>query len=218
VELAATKYAQKLGLNIPHTVCLITPTGTVAKVMSCTEGAHLSAMDYYLRWVQYPIDDPQMLELQRRGYPVKDVSKMYKGHCVVGFPTKLPIVDLMGDKVVTASDVTIEEQYKWLMLLEKYWLGENSNSQISFTTKYDPDKVSYIEYMKAILEFQPKVRCTSFAPQVDLTAYAYTPEERISREEFDAITLHLDRVAKEAYDPTHLACSGGACPIEADRN
>jgi hypothetical protein len=217
-EKGAREYAQRRGLTIPHTVTCCKPSGTVSKVMACTEGAHLSSYDYYVRWVQYPKNSPEVEEHVRRGYPMKDVSHQYAGHVVIGFPTKMPIVELMGDKVVLAGEAIPEEQYQWLRLLEKYWLGEGTNNSISYTLKYDPKAVRYEEFMAIILKNQKTVRACAIMPQDegDLSAYAYTPEERVSQEVYEAMVAEIQALDIEGYDEMHLICDTGGCPLELD--
>jgi hypothetical protein len=187
--------------------------------MACTEGAHLAAWKHYLRWVQYTLDDPIVEEHRRRGYPVKDVSEQYVGHCAVGFPTKQPIVDLMGDNAVTATEVTPTDQFTWLRLLEKHWLGgEGCNNQISYTLKYEPSSVTYSQFAEMVLENQPFVRACSVMPNEDESAYVYLPEEHISKEEYDEMVTKIDRFEKEAVDLKRLDCENGACPVEFDIN
>jgi adenosylcobalamin-dependent ribonucleoside-triphosphate reductase len=222
VEFDAARFSFELGLVTPHTATTIKPSGTISKVLACTEGAHLPALDYYLRWVQYHRDDPAVVDLTARGYPVEDIGHRYPQQVIIGFPTKQPITDLMGDKVVCASDATPEEQFKWLMLLERFWLGgANRNNQVSYTLKYDTAKVSYSEFMDIILEWQPKVRCCAVMPQSDWReskkTYGYVPEEPITaaryKELMESITAPVER---EAYDDAALACESGVCPIEQD--
>jgi hypothetical protein len=210
-------YAELLHVNAPHTVTSIKPSGTISKAMSCTEGAHAPAYDCYLRWVQYRHDSPALEDLQNRGYPIKDISHAYPETVVVGFPTKMPITDLLGDRVVLAGDMTLQQHYDWLMLLESDWLHNRGNN-VSYTTKFRPEDVPYENYFKHVLEKQPKVRTCSVMPQVDMSAYAYQPEERISREEYDTLVSKIQRLESEAYDKNALECEGGACPIEFDIN
>lgn len=210
-------YAELLHVNAPHTVTSIKPSGTISKAMSCTEGAHAPAYDCYLRWVQYRHDSPALEDLQNRGYPIKDISHAYPETVVVGFPTKMPITDLLGDRVVLAGDMTLQQHYDWLMLLENEWLHNRGNN-VSYTTKFRPEDVPYENYFKHVLENQPKVRTCSVMPQVDMSAYAYQPEERISREEYDTLVSKIQRLESEAYDKNALECEGGACPIEFDIN
>lgn len=223
-ETYAGAISDELGMVHPHTVTTIKPSGTVSKVMNTTEGAHLPALTHYLRWVQFKHDDPDIKSLTDRGYPLKDISHRYSGHVAIGFPTKQPIVDLMGDKVTTADETTPEENFKWLRLLEHHWLGENGrNNQISYTLKYDSSKVSYTEFMDLILEWQPQVRCCSVMPASDWRqseiVYGYVPEQPISAEEYaDMMSRITLPVEKEHYDDEQLACEGGVCPIEMDVN
>jgi adenosylcobalamin-dependent ribonucleoside-triphosphate reductase len=222
-ELQANLLSDELGLVHPHTNTTIKPGGTVGKVFNCTEGAHLPALAYYLRWVQYKKDDPDLVDLIRRGYPVKDVSHRYPEQMVVGFPTKQPIVDLMGDKVVTADDTTPEENFKWLRLLEHFWLGEiGRNNQISYTLKYDKTKVSYQDFMAMILQWQPQIRCCAVMPGSDWKKteeiYSYVPEQPISADDYHTLIQQIDRREQEAYDDIALQCAGGICPIEPDIN
>ena len=63
-------------------------------------------------------------------------------------PTELPIGKLMGDDFVAAGDATPEEQYRWLQLIEQYWLGPRGN-QCSYTLKYNPKKVAFEEFVNS---------------------------------------------------------------------
>ena len=85
-----------------------------------------------MRWVQFQNDDPLLEQYKRDGYPIRELTTM-SATSIVGFPTRPLITTLgMGNKLVTAAEATPEEQYKWLMLLEKYWLGEGKNNQVSY--------------------------------------------------------------------------------------
>jgi hypothetical protein len=199
-----------------HTALTIKPSGTISKVMGCTEGAHLPAYGYYLRWVVYAPDAPELADLRAKGYPTKHLPSL--GQTVVGFPTALRIAEMMGEDLVTAEMVTPEQQFQWLRLIEKHWLGDKLGNQVSYTLKYDPKVVGFEEFKRVILEQQPTVRACSVMPQVDLSAYAYQPEEKISRETYlDLMSRISETVAVETYDDSQLLCEGGACPIEFDR-
>ena len=221
-EDEAAAFSAELGLSVPHTVACIKPSGTISKVLNCTEGAHLPALAYYLRWVQYKSDDPDLPILRERGYPVKDISARYSGHMAVGFPTRQPIIDLMGDKVVTADEATVDEQYRFLRLLEQHWLGpDKRNNQISYTLKYDSSTTTYQGFMDMLLTHQPHVRCCSVMPQNDWResekVYGYVPEQPITSDEYASLMSLITPVEREGYDDDALACEGGACPIEFDQ-
>ena len=196
---------------------------TISKVMDCTEGAHLPALRHYLRWVQYKYNDPDLKVLQERGYPVKDISHRYPEYWVVGFPTHQRIVDLMGaENVVTADETTPEQNFIWLQLLERFWLGgAKENNQVSYTLKYDPQTVSYLQFMELILRYQPLIRCCSVMPQSDWKqseqVYGYVPEQPITKQEYDELLTKITPVSHEGYDENELQCDG-ACPIEVSIN
>ena len=224
VEKTAANISVHWGMVIPHTVTTIKPSGTISKACGMvTEGAHLPALAYYLRWTMYLKTDPDLVDLKVRGYPSKDISARYSGHEIVGFPTRLPIAELMGDNITLAGEASIDDQYKWVRLLERFWLGAPAaGNQVSYTLKYDASQVSYLDFMAAVLEWQPKVRCCAVMPQDDWRAteaqYGYVPEQPITREVYEAMMASIRPVAREGYDADAMACELGACPIEPDVN
>lgn len=220
----AEKYATELGVVVPHTNTTIKPAGTTSKLFGLSEGAHLPSMREYLRWVQFRNDDPLVKRYKRQGYPTKEL-KSYQGTAVVGFPTQPEICRLgMDDKLVTAAEATPEEQYKWLMLLEKYWIVgvdengkplEDTGNQVSYTLKYDPHKVSYKQYVQMVEKYQSQVKCCSVMPQQDTTAYEYQPEQPVTQSEFMKVLNEIqdDESLLEDIDFESLKCASGACPI-----
>jgi len=220
----AESYSKKLGVVVPHTNTTIKTSGTISKLFALTEGAHLPSMREYLRWVQYRSDDPQVKKYKQKGYPIKEL-KSYQGSTAVGFPTQPLICRLgMNGELVTAGEATPEEQYKWLMLLEKYWIVgldennkplEDTGNQVSYTLKYDPTKVSFKKYKEMVSKYQGLVKCCSVMPQQDATAYEYQPEQPVTISEFMKVLneIELDEELFEDIDYEHLKCESGACPI-----
>lgn len=215
----AERYSKLLGVSIPHTITTVKPAGSTSKCWGLTEGIHLPAMKEYLRWVQFSLNDPLVDEYELKGYPVRRDLKSYSNSAIVGFPTQPEICRLnMGDKLVTAGDATMEDQYKWLQLIEKYWIiGTSSKSdrgnQISATIKFKPDAISYQEFYNTVLEWQPKIKCASIMPQIDATVYEYQPEQPITKEYYDELISKINKIEEDiGYE--HLACDGGYCPID----
>jgi len=218
----AEKYSKFLGVNIPHTNTTIKPAGTTSKLFGLTEGAHLPAMREYVRWVQFRTDDPLVSSYRRLRYPTMEL-KTYQGTTVVGFPTRPEICKLgMNGELVTAAEATPEEQYKWLMLLEKYWIvgvDENGNpledtgNQVSYTLKYKKDKVSLGQYKEMVLKYQSRVKCCSIMPQQGEVVYEYLPEMPVTASEYEEISREIDGPVEEDIDLESLKCSSGACPI-----
>lgn len=212
IENEADTYSKLIGVESPHTLTTAKPSGTVSKLFGVTEGIHLPAKVYYLRWVMFPNNSPQVEEYRAKGYPVRTLNS-YENTTIVGFPTKSAIADLMGDAVVTAGQATPEQQYQWLKLLEKYWIGPRGN-QLSYTLKYDPTLVSYGDYVELFKKHQSQVRCCSIMPQEDVTLYEYQPEEPITKDKYLELMaiINNDGTLVEDVGREHVECEGGACP------
>lgn len=216
-------YCPLLGVAVPHTDTTLKPAGSTSKLYGLTEAAHLASMRRFLRWVQFTNEDPLVARYQEMGYPTRKLE-VYKGHTIVGFPTEPEITKLgMGDKLVTALEATPEEQFQWLMLLEKWWIrgvGEDGEpleeygNQVSYTLKYDPSVVTYDAYKEVVMEYMPNIRACAVQPLTDLSAYEYLPEEPVSDERFAEIVAGInDPDLIQEISLEELACSSGACPL-----
>lgn len=229
IDSTCVAYAAELGVAVPHTNTTIKPAGTTSKLFALTEGAHLTAMREYLRWVQFRTGDPLIADYQAKGYPVREL-KVYAGTTIVGFPTRTEICNLgMGDKLITAGEATPEEQYRYLQLMEKWWiqgcdehdqpLESNTGNQVSYTLKIDPTRVSFDEFKRVLLECQSKVRACSVMLQEDSSAYEYQPEQAVTKAEFEQIAAAIkSSEVKEDIGLEHVDCAGGACPISFNEN
>lgn len=213
VDEEAESYAKELGVVVPHTNKTAKPSGSVSKLFGLTEGIHLPSRRRFLRWVQFRSDDPLVAQYAAKGYPFRQLET-YEGTTIIGFPTAPVITTLgMGEKLVTASEATPEEQFRWLRLLEHYWLGtKDKGNQLSYTLKYDPQKVSFAEFEDTMRRNINTVRCVSVMPQEDVVSYEYQPEESISDAEYDRLMARIESM-KEDVDRVHIDCSTGACPI-----
>ncbi|HQM15614.1 MAG TPA: ribonucleoside-diphosphate reductase [Candidatus Woesebacteria bacterium] len=224
----AKKYAKIMNVNVPHTNTTIKPSGTVSKLFALSEGAHLPAMREYMRWVQFKEDDAVVEQYRKRKFPVKEL-KSYQGTVAVGFPTQPEICRLgMGGKLLTASEASMEDQFKWLMLLEKYWIvgvdekGKalaDTGNQVSYTLKYDPELVTYDKYKEMVIKYQPLIKTCSLMPKIDVTAYEYQPEESVTSNDFMKVIREINAASNgeeellEDINLEHLKCETGACPI-----
>ncbi len=220
-------YAGELGLEVPFTVTTVKPAGTTSKLFGLTEGAHLPARRQYLRWVQFkgtkdgngawaPDSDPLLPEYEARGYPVRTL-RSFPGMSAVGFPT-LPLIQRLGigDRLVTAPEASPEEQYRWLSLLERHWIGDARGNQVSYTLKIYTDRHDLEAFRDILLEHQPRIRCCAILPSRPDHAlgYEYLPEEEVPMDRFAALVEAVsDPALHEAIDLAHLQCAAGVCPI-----
>ncbi len=224
----ALSHAEELGTAPPMTVTTVKPAGTTSKLFGLTEGAHLPARRHYLRWVQFkgardpasgawlPGSDKLLADYEARGYPLREL-RSFPGMTVVGFPT-VPLIQRLGigDRLVTAPEATPAEQYRWLKLLERYWIGEERGNQVSYTLKIFTDTHDLAAFRTIVLAEQPDVRCCAVLPSrpdAEL-GYEYLPEEEVDEDRFTAILAGIrDEGAAEALDWVHLQCANGVCPI-----
>jgi len=208
-------------------VTTVKPAGTTSKLFGLTEGAHLPARRQYLRWVQFKGTrgesgnwlsdaDPLLADYEARGYPVRAL-RSFPGMSIVGFPT-LPLIQRLGlgDRLKTAPEASPEDQYRWLSLMERHWIGAERGNQISYTLKVYTDRHDLDAFRDMLLTHQPNVRCCAVLPSAPDAAlgYEYLPEEEVTEAEFQAIVAAIrDPALHEALDMAHLACAGGVCPI-----
>ena len=224
----ALAYAAERGLAKPATVTTVKPAGTTSKLFGLTEGVHLPARRYYLRWVQFKGvrdeatsefiegSDPLLARYQARNYPMRTL-KSFPGMTVVGFPTVPLLLRLgLGERTVTASDASPEQQYRWLRLLERHWIGAERGNQVSYTLKIYTDQHRLEDFRELVLREQPEIRCCSLLPSKPdhELGYEYLPEEEISAEAFAELVASIDDAdMHEAVDMVHLQCASGVCPI-----
>jgi hypothetical protein len=200
----------------PVTVTTVKPAGTTSKLFGLTEGAHLPARRQYLRWVQFRTEDPLVGDYAARGYPLRRLET-FPGVTVVGFPT-LPLIQRLGigDRLVTAPEATPGEQYRWLGLLERHWIGAARGNQVSYTLKIATERVGLDEFRALLRVHQPHLRCCAVLPgrpDRDL-GYEYLPEEEVAPGRFAEIVAGIrDPGAGEAVDLARLQCEAGVCPI-----
>jgi ribonucleotide reductase alpha subunit len=193
---------------------------TTSKLFGLCEGWHLPSLPFYLRWTQFRNDDPLVEKYKSAGYPVKQLQK-YEGTTIVGFPTQTEIGRLnLGEKLITAAEATPEEQYIWLKLGERHWLGEAYGNQISYTLKYHPEKVSLEDFSEMLLKHQSEIKCCSVMPHMNsdemVKLYEYLPEQQISLDEYNNLVENMKKM-KEDLDQTHIDCENGACPIDFNK-
>lgn len=207
-------YAKKLGVAVPHSYMTMKPAGTTSKLFGLTEGAHLPSMRKLIRWVQFRYDDPLVEEYKAKGYPWREL-KSYSGTVIIGFPTA-PVITTLGmeDHLVTAGEATPEEQFRWLRLLEHYWLGKHGPNQISYTLKYKPSETSFEKFENIMFKNMRHVRAVSVLPQIETLSYEYQPEEPITDQEFDKISGQIIDDMDEEVDRVHVQCDTGGCPID----
>ncbi len=216
----ADRYSDELGVARPHTCLTFKPAGTNSKLKEISEGPHRPARRRYKRNVQFLATDPLVAKYEAAGFPVVPL-KDYAGNVIVGFPAEPEICRIMPDElIVTATEVTLKEDFEYLQLLEDNWLEgcgahpERAN-QISYTMKFNADQISPKEYRERIAEFMPTVKACSMLPYTkeSLSSYEYLPEEEVTPEEYNLLKMLVDPAVDKFVSMEYLQCETGACPL-----
>ena len=156
-----------------------------------------------------------LADYEARGYPIREL-RSFPGMTIVGFPT-VPLIMRLGlaDRLVTAPEATPTQQYRWLRLLERYWIGKSQGNQVSYTLKLYTDRHDLDGFRDIVLQEQPEIRCCAILPTRPDHAlgYEYLPEETVPADAFAALVAAIETAEREAVDMVHLQCASGVCPI-----
>ena len=214
---AATSMADELGLPRPKNVTCVKPSGTLSKIMDCTEGVHKPLGKYIFNNVQFSTYDPMIPLLRDAGYKVINHPTDPTG-VLVTFPVEwkdVPFHKESGKEVNLESAVHQLERYK---LLQTSWTQQNT----SVTISYDPSEVS--EIIDWLLNNWDCYVGVSFIYRTDPTktaqdlGYLYLPQEVVDEQTFKDYVYNLKSINLENANSFDEIigddCSTGACPIK----
>ena len=214
---AATSMADELGLPRPKNVTCVKPSGTLSKIMDCTEGVHKPLGKYIFNNVQFSTYDPMIPLLREANYKVINHPTDPTG-VLVTFPVEwkdVPFHKESGKEVNLESAVQQLDRYK---LLQTSWTQQNT----SVTISYDPSEVS--EIIDWLLNNWDCYVGVSFIYRTDPTktaqdlGYLYLPQEVVDEQTFKDYVYNLKSINLESANSFDEIvgddCSTGACPIK----
>ena len=212
---SANGMADELGTPRPKNVTTIKPSGTLSKIMDCTEGLHTPLGMYIFNWVGFSAHDPIVLKLVEAGY-----EWMQKPGDASTYLVKLPasyegceFTDVDGTMVNLESAVDQLERYKMYQI---NWTDQNTSVTISYDLTEVEDIIAWL------LENWDHYVGVSFIYRNDPTktakdlGYEYLPQEVTTKEEFEAyvaILKDIDLDAVNSHDQIEGdECATGVCP------
>lgn len=214
---AAMGMALELELPLPKNITCIKPSGTLSKIMDCTEGVHKPLGKYIFNNVQFSKHDPVVEKLKAANYNVINHPTDDSG-VLVTFPvewTDVPFHKVNGKEVNLDSAIDQLEKYK---LLQTSWNQQNT----SVTISYDPTEVPVI--IDWLLENWDCYVGVSFIYRTDPTktakdlGYLYLPQEVVDEATFrkySQILKEVDLTNTNSFDElVDAECATGACPIK----
>ena len=215
-HVAANSMADELGTPHPKNVTTIKPSGTLSKVMDCTEGLHKPLGKYIINNIGFSKHDPLVTLLRDAGYKVFD-KPGDSSAVIAALPVSYDGVDFdshNGTEVNLESAIEQLERYK---LYQENWTDQNT----SVTISYDPSEVDGI--VDWLLSNWNCYVGVSFIFRNDPTktardlGYDYLPQEVVTKEEYEAYVSTLKDVdldAGNSHDEMEDdGCDMGVCPV-----
>jgi len=214
---SAISMADELGLPRPKNVTCIKPSGTLSKIMDCTEGVHKPLGKYIFNNVQFSTYDPMIPILRDAGYRVINHPTDPTG-VLVTFPVEWKDVPFHkdGNKEVNLESAVYQlERYK---LLQTSWTQQNT----SVTISYDPSEVT--EIIDWLLNNWDCYVGVSFIYRTDPTktaqdlGYLYLPQEVVDEKTYKDYIYNLKTIDIESANSFDELlddeCATGVCPVK----
>lgn len=218
---AAYGMADELGTPRPKNVTTVKPSGTLSKVMDCTEGLHAPLGRYIFNQVNFGKFDPLVPLCRSAGYKVIP-NPSDPDAVLITLPVKWDTVPFSkvvknGIEMEVNLETAIEqlERYKMLML---NWCQQNVSATISYSVDEVPAIVDWL------LENWDTYVGVSFLFRADPTktaedlGYLYLPQSVVTKDVYDAYVANLQPIdLSQGTDMLDAViedeCAGGACPI-----
>ena len=218
---SANTMADELGLPRSKLVCTIKPSGTLSKVMDCTEGCHKPLGRYIFNNINLSIHDPLVPMLKAANY--KLIENPYDANNVL---VTLPVCyeSVQFDEIARADETlyvnlesAIDQLERYKMLMENY-----VDHNCSITISYSPDEVP--EIIDWIYDNWDSYVGVSFLYRNDPTktaadlGYPYLPQEVVTKRVYDEYVSQLLSVDIDSVNSFHEIddneCANGVCPVK----
>lgn len=213
--------ADELRLPRSKAVTTVKPSGTLSKLMDCTEGMHRPLSPYLLNNIQFSVSDPTVAVLRAANYAVH-AHPSDPTSCLVSLPVRYPeslFQNDPGSAVDSESAISQLERYK---LLNTYYADHNVSSTIYYTPSESQDILNWLHsnWSSVIgLSFLPRypvpvVTDVRVLAQPD-PAYPYLPQQPVTKSVLDTYESLLLPVDLSSFGETTASiesCASGACP------
>lgn len=211
----ADSMALELDLPYAKRVTLIKPSGTLSKVMDCTEGVHKPLGKYIFNNINFSKHDPLVPLLRGANYHIFENPYDVTG-VVVRLPVRWDSVAFDGqDGLEVNLESAVAQLERYRILMENY-----VDHNVSITVSYSPDEVPAI--LDWLLAHWGSYVAAAFLLRNDVTktaadlGYPYLPQEVVSKEVFEAYERTLRPVALDGssgFGELEDDCASGSCPV-----
>jgi hypothetical protein len=209
---AADEMADELGTPRSQAVTTIKPSGTMSKIMDCTEGVHMPLGKYIFNRVAFKRTDPLVDMMREAGYTIEDHP--FDTESVLGvLPVKYEGLDWREETAVEQLDRYLFWQTNW------------ADHNVSCTIYYEEHEADDIANW--LYEHWDDYVAVSFLPRNPNESYAYYPQVAVTEEEYEEYVTTLGDLPEAADkgflgtidymgyapDKANTDCATGVCPI-----
>ena len=211
----AFSMADELGMPRPAAVTTIKPSGTLSKIMDCTEGMHRPLGKHLFNHIEFSQMSPLPQKLAEAGYDVFDHPTKPEA-VLVRFPVAWQNVpfDRLEDGREGNLEPAVSQLERYHRLLT-HWCDHNVSCTISYDRGEVPKIIEWFEKnwdeyvgVSFLLRADPNTRSEELG-------YAYLPQEVVTKEELEAYVARLQPVDFEVSDNDKVVdetCATGTCP------
>ena len=213
-EIARTRAvdrAAEMGINIPHSITTVKPSGTVSILVDSSSGIHERWSQFYIRRVRMDKKDPLCQLMIDQGVPGEDEVNNPLNTYVFEFPVGV------DRQVADQSHFDASAQLDLWSLVKECYTEHNPSVTITYT---EDDFLPVMN--KLYSEYWDIAQGLSFLPKQD-AVYKQAPLEAISREQWevrrDAMPV-IDWSKLTIYENSDntvgqqtLACVGNSCEL-----
>jgi adenosylcobalamin-dependent ribonucleoside-triphosphate reductase len=212
-------------LNLPKSknVTTVKPSGTLSKIMDCTEGVHKPLGKYIFNHIRFSIHDPLVEKLKKANYYT--FADPYSADSIlIRFPVCYENVkfDIVNGKEVN-NETALSQLNRYKMLMENY-----VDHNCSITVSYSVDEVEcildwFMENWDSYIGVSFLFRNDASKTAEDL-GYPYLPQQVCTKEEYFKyiatlspfnLDSDIDNHYKEYEIFSGAECSaGGVCPVK----
>jgi len=213
---AVNSMADELNLPRSKNCTTIKPSGTLSKMMGCSEGIHKPLGKYIFNNIIFSRSDPLVYKLRNANYSIIDHPQDDMS-VIVKFPILWKNIDFEGDDTPINTDSAIIQLERYKLVMDNY-VEQNCSVTISYDINEIPEIVNWLDknwdsYVGVSWLFRDDPSKTA----ADL-GYDYLPQEVVTKTEWynyaDTIT-ELDFTNTDSLEEISIEeCAGGVCPVK----
>lgn len=209
-------------LNLPRSkaVTTIKPSGTLSKMMGCTEGIHKPLGKYIFNNIIFAKADPLVPKLRGAGYAIMDNPRDVES-VIITFPVSWDSVNFgesldRGRSLEINTDTAIIQLDRYKLVMDNY-VDHNCSITVSYSPEEVPEIVDWLHLnWDTYVGVSWLLRDDPTKTAEDL-GYDYLPQDVVTRERWEEYSSTLKPFSfenTESFEELEVEeCVGGVCPV-----